>query len=246
MSNWKLIMVLCLGGFQMLLGQQAQFEAGNKAYREGDYSEAILQYESLLQSGWENATLYYNLGNAQYKKARLGEAVWAYEKALQLAPAHQDAAANRQLVQTLLVDEIEAVPMPLVERYFRLWADGLGRNGFRWLSISWLWIIAAAWSFWRIKKSRWSVLTMAAALFLLLVSVLSWGIYERLTAGEQKAVIIVENVYVKTAPSDAAPDAFVLHEGTMVQLETVLEDWQEIRIADGQVGWLHPNALKNL
>lgn len=246
MKNWMLVMALYMGGFQALLGQQAQFDAGNQAYRNGDFAEAILQYESLLQAGWENAILYYNLGNAQYKRGRLGEAVWAYEKALQLDPDLEDAVANRALVQALLVDEIEAVPMPLVERYFRLWADGLSRNGFRWLSIGWLWILAIGWTFWKFKKSRWSVLSMAAALLMLLVSLLSWGIYEKLTAGEQSAVVVVDNVYVKTAPSDAAPDAFVLHEGTLVQLETRLEDWQEIKIADGQVGWLHPEAIKNL
>lgn len=239
-------MAFYMGGFQALFGQQAQFDASNLAYRNGDYAEAILQYESLLAAGWENAFLYYNLGNAQYKKGRLGEAVWAYEKALQLDPDLEDAVANRALVQTLLVDEIEAVPMPLVERYFRLWADGLGRNGFRWLAIGWLWILATGWTFWKIKKSRWSVLGMAAALLMLLVSLMSWGIYERLTAGEQSAVVVVDNVYLKTAPSDTAPDAFVLHEGTLVQLKTKLEDWQEIKIADGQVGWLHPEAIKNL
>lgn len=226
------------------MAQQSTFDQANEAYREGDFDKAVQVYQDLLDEGWESAELYYNLGNALYKQGELGEAIWALEKALVLDPNFENAMANRELLQAQLVDEIEAVPTPLVERFFRTWADRLGTKGFRWLMVFWMWMIGIGWSVWRFQKSRWSVLSLAAGLLLLLLSGISWGVYEQLKSDEQKAVVIVENIYVKTAPSNGAPDAFVLHEGTTVFLDTKLDDWQEIKLADGQVGWINPDAIK--
>ena len=41
----------------------------NAQYERGEYGDAAQQYEALIASGYEDATLYYNLGNAYFKEA---------------------------------------------------------------------------------------------------------------------------------------------------------------------------------
>ena len=229
-----------------LHAQNEDFRLANEAYREGDFAKALNLYEALLDADWESSALYYNLGNTYFRLGEFGEAVWAYERCLLLAPRHEDAQFNLSLVQALLVDEIETVPLPMVERYFRKFADGMGVEGFRWLIIAWMWLIGLSWLVWKFKRKRWSVFGLAFGIILLFITAISWRLATGLWEKEHRAVIVAENVYVKTAPAESAPDAFVLHEGTVLQLGKVVDGWQEIRIADGQKGWLAPVAFREI
>ena len=76
---------------------------------------------------------------------------------------------------------------------------------------------------------------MGVGLLLILLTGIGWWVQNKLQAKEQRAVLLIENVYVKTAPSVQAQDAFVLHEGTVVYLDDRIDSWQEIRLTDGQV-----------
>lgn len=241
-----LLVWIAFCSFLPMFGQQGLFDEGNELYRKNEFSAAAEKYQEVLNTGWESAELYFNLGNACFKKGSLGEAVWAYEKALELNPNYEDAQVNLGHVQGLLIDEIIAVPTPLVERYFRVWADSLGTTGFQVLAVVWLWIITLCWILWKWRKTRGAVLGMGLGSFLFLTTGISWYVHGQLVKDENRGVILVENVYVKTAPSEQAPDAFVLHEGTVVFLKSQVDAWQEIRLADGQVGWMDPSVLKEI
>ena len=47
------------------------FELGNKAYNQKDYTQAIHYYQLCIQDGYQDAILYYNLGNAYFKNHNL-------------------------------------------------------------------------------------------------------------------------------------------------------------------------------
>ena len=67
------------------------------AYRAGDYKNAA----SLYQSG-NTEDAYYNQGNALAHLGQYEKALAAYDKALGLNPNHEDAIANRKIVEDLL------------------------------------------------------------------------------------------------------------------------------------------------
>lgn len=66
-------------------------------YRAGDYAGA-----ARLWAEGTDAEDQYNLGNALARQGRLQDALKAYDRALDLAPDHADAKANRALVRKLL------------------------------------------------------------------------------------------------------------------------------------------------
>ena len=62
-----------------------------------------------------------------------------------------------------------------------------------------------------------------------------------------KSGIIVEQVVtVKSSPEPNSTDAFVIHEGLKVNLEDKLDTWVKIRLADGKVGWIENNLVKQI
>jgi Ca-activated chloride channel family protein len=77
------------------------FNAGNQAYRAGDWQAAAEAYERSLTQGNERAqaAAHYNLGNARFQMQDYDGAIGAYEQALQLAPDDADAKHNLGLAQ---------------------------------------------------------------------------------------------------------------------------------------------------
>ena len=73
------------------------FRQGNEAYRQSDYQQAIEAYTAVLDAGYENADLYYNLGNAYYRTEQMGMAVLCYERALRIEPGFAEAKQNLAL-----------------------------------------------------------------------------------------------------------------------------------------------------
>ncbi|MDO6444289.1 VWA domain-containing protein [Colwellia sp. 1_MG-2023] len=69
---------------------------GSAHYNAGNYEQALASF----QKG-NDAQSLYNQGNALAKLQKLDEAITAYDKALQLNPDHQDAQANKALLEKL-------------------------------------------------------------------------------------------------------------------------------------------------
>ena len=69
---------------------------GSSLYKSGDYQGAAEAFSQL-----NTAEGFYNQGNALAKAQQLDEALAAYQKALELAPEHSDAQANKQLLEQL-------------------------------------------------------------------------------------------------------------------------------------------------
>jgi SH3-like domain-containing protein len=53
-------------------------------------------------------------------------------------------------------------------------------------------------------------------------------------------------VSVKTSPESDAADKFLLHEGTKVEIEDVINDWAKIKIADGNTGWTETSNIETI
>lgn len=73
------------------------------AYKSGDFEQAASMYADLAKNKQANvADNLYNQGNALAKQGKLEEAINAYEQALEVAQDHEQAAANKKLVEDLL------------------------------------------------------------------------------------------------------------------------------------------------
>jgi SH3-like domain-containing protein len=84
------------------------------------------------------------------------------------------------------------------------------------------------------------------AILVLIVSASSLAFTMRnksLVYDSHKAVIFSPSVNGKSSPDNSGTDLFVLHEGSKVSVEDMVGEWYEIRLSDGNKGWVPANSL---
>lgn len=224
------------------------WDHANHAYTNGDYKAAIEAYDSIQQSGYASAKLYYNLGNAYFKDNQVGKAILNYNKAQRLDPSDDDIKHNLAVANSQVKDRIEVVP----EFFFKTWMRSL---------------------MFRASSDNWAVLSLvflAVALALVAVYLLSGrlgyrktgfyggilfvlffigsvvfaSIQRRMIVSPDQAVIMATAASVKSSPDQASKDIFVLHEGTRVRVVGEMGQWREIVIADGNKGWIDGRSIE--
>ena len=223
----------------------------NAQYERGEFSEAAQQYEALIDSGYEDAALYYNLGNTYFKNGDLGRAVLNYLRAEELSPRDTDIRANLEFARARTVDRVESGGESLlasVSNVARRWVT-VGEMGV--LSLL-LWIVSAlaigALIVWRAVPRRAAVLNgaivaSAATLvsFLLLLSMLYAN------PNDDSAVVVASTVDVMSGPGDQYETEFTLHSGAQVRLIDSRQGWVRIALpGDDLQGWAPSDAVEAL
>jgi tetratricopeptide (TPR) repeat protein len=229
--------------------QEEIFERANQLYQAGDYEAAVEAYEAVLSGGFESADLHYNLGNAHFKLGRLGWSILSWERALALEPGDPDAQANLDLARSLIADDIEPLPRFWLLSVAWWWVDLLPRV---WL----VFLVGAAWLaltaglmariLARAAGPRTAGLWLAVAgLIVVLVLGTNLVVRELGLGTPERAVIMVEMVPVRSAPAaDDDLTVFEVHEGTRVRVDQRTEEWAEIVLDDGKVGWIPVHVME--
>ena len=59
------------------------------------------------------------------------------------------------------------------------------------------------------------------------------------------AIVMSPAIGVKSAPEDKTPDAYVIHEGTRVNiLDDGIKGWKQIQLGDGREGWIKSGVIE--
>lgn len=222
----------------------------NTAYINADYAAAVEGYERLLAEGYESDALYLNLGNAYFKRGMNGKAILNYHRALRLDPGDEDARYNLSIADARVQDRIESVPVFFLRRWFAS-LGGLGGSN-AWAVASLVFfalVLVGAGAYLLLESIVWRKIgffgsVASLALFVLSTVYAAAGRSERLDPSE--AIVMRTSASVKSSPDGDSKDIFVLHEGTKVGIVGALGDWREIRIADGNKGWIAASAIETI
>ena len=220
----------------------------DKSYSEGEYQQAIEQYEQILKTG-VSADVYYNLGNAYYRTDDLTHAILNYERALRLSPADDDVKFNLQLARSKTVDKLT----PESEMFFITWYRSIinlmSVDAWAWLalvSLAVAIVLALIYLFasplWMRKTGFYGGLLMLV--LFLLSNLFAWQ-QRRIIDRHDDAIVMQSPCNVKSTPDDSGKDLFILHEGTKVTVtDNVMKDWKEIRLPDGRKGWVEDSLIE--
>jgi tetratricopeptide (TPR) repeat protein len=226
-----------------------KLKEANAKYSAEEYNEAILLYESILQTG-ESASVYYNLGNTYYKSGNLGKAILNYERAYLLKPGDEDIRYNLELARSQTVDQIQPI-----DRFFLVqWIDGLSNvwntNSWAYISIiSFIATLLLAGIFVFTKTTWLKKIAFFTGIFIFLISIIGFTFSKKqknVLMSHEYAIILSSTVTVKGSPDDSGTALFVVHEGTKVKMKRSLNQWIEIQLADGNVGWIENSHLENI
>ncbi len=223
------------------------FELGNKHYQRSEFDMALDAYQQFLRSTNVTPELLYNIGNTYYKKGNLGLAIVYYEKARLLAPNDDNIKQNLAIANAKVVDKIDVIPEFFMKKWLREWVNLLSSN--TWAIVS-LTLFAFALFFLSVYIfSAYPLLKRIGFYFsviLLFFSIITlWNAVKRKTYSTKSnsAIIIVQSVNVKSSPDADGTNVFVLHEGTKVMITDSIENWKEIKIGNGNKGWLENIAI---
>lgn len=227
-----------------------RWEAGNKAYIEGNYDKAIEEYTAILDGGEYSMKLYYNLANAYFKAGAMGRAILYYNKALRIAPSQEDIRHNLALAEAQTKDRIAVIPEFFLNRWLRTVRNSMSCTAWSVLSLVWLGVLLAfAVLFLLASRVRWRKMGFYGALcaFMLFVATTSFAVSSRNDMlSHNEAIVMGSAISIKSSPDRSATDLFVLHEGTKVKVLTEVDEWVEVVIADGKKGWTERKNIEEI
>jgi len=230
--------------------QEDRFKKAAELYSSGIYKEALDEWMSVYNTGLRSASLEYNIGNACFKTGNIPGAILYYERALLLKPADEDIQYNLQIVRTNVVDKFEEIPELFFIRWYNFLSLTLSTNLWAKISIaSFILFLFASSLYIYSSRYRYKVIGFWLAIFLLFSSICSVSFSVRnknLIYNNSKAIIFSPLVNGKSSPDNSGTDLFVLHEGTKVTIEDEVGEWYEIRLSDGNKGWVPANSLDKI
>jgi hypothetical protein len=251
-SKRPAVIVLLLAGLSACAPQTtsgARVAEANQLYEAGQFVEAVAAYQTLADAGVEDGTLYYNLGNAYFKTGDLGRAILNYRRAQALLPRDPDVIANLQLARAQTTDRLEVEDgdalASFVRRILVEWttldeaaAIALGL----WALLCALVVTAILWP--RGRRGLSYGITVVGVLSIL--GILSLSIRVSETRGSAPAVVVAQNVEVRSGPGMDYLAEFTLHAGAEVRVLEQRDDWARIALPGDLQGWIPNETVEQL
>ena len=222
----------------------------DSAYQQEIYTDAIALYEQVVANGNEGATLFYNLGNAYYKIGENAKALLWYERALKLDPSDEDIQHNIAFVNRKIIDKIDAVPETLFAQWWQKVTNLMNERQWAVLSIIGsflLFLSIGAYLFARSGGVRTTgFVTFWIAIIVIVFSVIFSAKQKEKATQHTEAIVMDLVVDAKNAPNAAGKNLFVIHEGLKVQITNEMNGWVEIRLPNGEKGWIAQNSIEKI
>ena len=216
------------------------FVEANQLYFETSFKEAVALYEKILDTGYESASLYYNLGNSYFKIGSLGKAILNYERSKRLNPGDGDLRSNLDFAYSLVKEpSMERTRLWLVRKIDNLLAafsvDSLAllSSGI-YLIIMILLIVSIFTKELKVKIFRFAGLFLV--ILIAVVTIFSFNLY-RLNH-IRSAIIITASSDARFEPLEDTSIHFRLYEGLRVSVLKVRGNWTQVRREDGKIGWI--------
>ena len=206
------------------------FAAGNSSYENGDYAQAVDQYNTVLAQG-QTANVQFNLANSYYKLGNYGPAIYHYEKALVLNPNNPDIAANLKLAQ-------QAAQVP--ESHTN-WLDqlslALNVNTWVWIGCIAFWLSLACFIIPRLYKWK-SPLRPALVILFALITITSGVSLYGYHIIAKEGVSLKSDTPLKLAPTSTSPTKAFLAAGQSASISNEHAPYYFVHTANGKSGWV--------
>lgn len=226
------------------------FDDANALYNDANYTEAIEKYKTILDSGEHSAELYFNMANAHYKLNHIAPSIYYYEKALLLKPHDKDIKNNIAFARNMTVDAIDSVPEVGISKLIKNITNMMAFDAWAKISVVLILLFVVLFIVYYFtnstSKKRLAFITSNVS-FLLAIVALVFAFHKfELVSNDQPAIVFAQETKIKSEPNLRSSEAFVLHEGTKVQILDTVNNWKKIKLSDGKTGWVMNDDIKML
>ncbi len=242
----KIILIFTLLLMTIPLAAQQElalnFAKANLAYRDGQYTQAIADYEKIIAAGTESGAVFYNLGNSYFKNKQLGKALVNYARAQRLIPRDSDLAANVKFATAAVVARVEptlSFTDRILSGYIRFYTVNemvlilsilLGLLG----------LVHLSGLYW-----NWPARRMVMVVLVIFLGIFAIALGAKMNL-EESASIVIAPTSARFEPSEKATLYFELPEGQAVRIQASEGDWLKIQRPDRQMGWVSAAAVERI
>ena len=248
----KKILFLLLLVTQIFYAQDEQkiFNSANEMYKQQNYEKAIEFYKKLESNNLVSSELFYNLGNAYYKLNKVGPAIFYYEKALRIDPDNEDVKNNLVFAKRLALDTVEELPKTFFQKININYIQKLSYNEWAIAVVSFAILGSILFLLFYFSnrpgtKRFFFIISMLSYLFLIIAFFITFNQHS-LANNNKIAIVFAEETEVMNAPTLNSEELFTLHEGAKVTVLDTIDNWKKIKLADGKIGWIVANEIKEL
>ena len=239
----KYLIILLISSNALIASNEA-FNSANKYYQDGEFKKAIETYESILQSGLESSELYYNLANSYYKSSKIAKSIINYERALVLDPSNEDYKFNLEVARLKTIDKIEPLPKLFIFELWESFTNSMNSNYWSVIAIISSILSALFLVLFLYKKSNIFLLISLISFISIILFALSASSRVHYEKDGNFGIIMTNTSYVKSSPKEESTDLFILHEGSKCEVLDKVGDWIEVKIMDGNKGWIKSTTLE--
>lgn len=244
-----ILLIMCFVPLCVMAGksEDALWQEAADAYSHKDYEQAVSLYEQLTEKG-SSAPLYYNYANALFKAGYVGRSILFYERALRLDPSNEDIRFNLEFANLNKTDKIDREEEFFVVRWYKTITNLLTSNVWAYLSIVLFVLAMAMFLFYRFGNSmalRKSAFCLFLFFFVLTFVAMGHSFMSKnIFTDSREAIILAGSETAKSTPDESGTEVFVIHEGTKVKIRSTLGEWSEVKLEDGNVGWIRTSAFE--
>lgn len=245
-----LFLLLIIANSVVAQNTEELFKSANELYKNDQLEKAIEQYKKIEEQGFVSSELFYNLGNAYYKLNKVGPSIYYYEKALLLNPLNEDVQNNLVFAKRLALDNIEELPKTLFQKININILQKLSYNQWAIVAVVFSFLGSIFFLFFYLattpsKKRFYFITSTLSFIFLIFTFFITYNQYT-FAQNNKAAIIFAEKTEVRNAPTLNSEEVFTLHEGTKVVVLDAIDNWKKIKIADGKLGWIIADEVKEL
>ncbi|MDX2127841.1 MAG: hypothetical protein SFU91_02255 [Chloroherpetonaceae bacterium] len=230
---------------------QADFKEAGKFFVERKFASSLELFRKIDSSGFGSGELYYNIGNCYYKIGDFGRAILYYERAKkELGENDPDIKNNLDLARLKTKDRIAELPaffLSTIARrvlsYFPMWFSGT-------LVLIFFYLLFAS----LIVEMRFGLpfsptfknainITLSVLLTISLVIFLSKA-YQDFQRDE--AIILSPTSALKSEPLEKASTLTEIHSGLKVIILNEEQNWFEVRLPNGDKGWINQRDAERI
>ncbi|MFC2061824.1 BatD family protein [Elusimicrobiota bacterium] len=204
------------------------FSRANSLYKGGNFKEASLEYNKIIEEEGEYEGVLYNLGNAYWRLGSVGRARQYWEKSLKLNHFHKDAAYNVELVMKSIGEKKESDFLGnLSDKVF----SAAGLNGMIVIAtiLGWGFLSSFLCYYFRRREVYIWIGTALAVLFCITAGAVWLRVEEKRKIREG---IIIETTEIYNSPGTSGQSQGVIPAGKKIVIMKNQDGWTEVGIEE--------------
>ena len=229
----------------------------DSAYSADNFTLAEQLYLESIRRDGTSTTIYYNLGNAYYRQGNLGKAIVNYERALKLDPTNADARANLEFVKTKITDR-QIDQGSIMDTLWQNVVCMFRADTWAWIAVL-LFAMFLAGAFTYVLSNVVMVKKLSffggIVVFILCAAavIVSFAAANRISDNNY-AIILPPSAQLSTTPRSArsaSEEAFLLHEGTKVEIVDSISTqaegkWYEVKVGQRERAWIKAEEAERI